>query len=48
MRDDLLDAQAAVDWAKTQIPLLQEGFLEWQKARPYRVVKEPDPQSDDY
>jgi hypothetical protein len=43
MRDDLLDAQAAVDWAVAQIPLLQEGFLDWQRRNPYRVVQERDP-----
>jgi hypothetical protein len=42
MRDDLLDAQAAVDWAAPQIPLLQQGFLDWQRRNPYRVVQERD------
>lgn len=42
MRDDLLDAQAAVDWAVTQIPLFQSAFLEWSKDGPYHLVKEPD------
>jgi hypothetical protein len=43
MRDDLLDAQAAIDWAVTQIPLLQQGFIEWQRRNPCRVVQERDP-----
>jgi hypothetical protein len=43
MRDDLLDAQAALDWATTQIPLLQQGFINWVRANPYRVVQEPHP-----
>jgi hypothetical protein len=43
MRADLLDAQAALDWANTQIPLLQQGFIEWQRANPYPVVEEPHP-----
>ena len=43
MRDDLLDAQAAVDWAVAQVPLLQQGFLDWQRRNPYRVVQERDP-----
>jgi len=43
MRDDLLDAQAALIWAETQIPLLQQGFIEWQRANPYPVIQEPHP-----
>lgn len=43
MRADLLDAQASVDWAETQIPLLQEGFVAWQRRNPYSVVQEPHP-----
>lgn len=43
MRDDLLDAQAAVEWAVTQIPSLQQEFISWQRANPYPVVQEPDP-----
>src|SRR6266446_2287118 len=43
MRDDLLDAQAALDWAVTQIPSLQEAFLVWQRGNPYRIVQETDP-----
>jgi hypothetical protein len=44
MRDDLLDAQAAVDWAVAQIPRLQSAFLEWQRGYPYRIVQEKDPE----
>src|SRR3954447_11355583 len=47
MRDDLLDAQAAVDWAVAQIPLLQNGFLEWNK-NPYSVFVEPDAKTGGY
>ena len=43
MRDDLLDAQAALDWAVTQIPSLQEAFLVWQRGNPYRIAQESDP-----
>jgi hypothetical protein len=43
MRDDLPDAQAAIDWAVAQIPLLQQGFVEWQRRNPYSVVQERDP-----
>jgi hypothetical protein len=45
MRDDLLDAQAAVDWALAEIPLLQQGFIEWQRRNPYSVVQERDPET---
>jgi hypothetical protein len=48
MRDDLLDAQAAVEWAVTQIELLQDGLLKWQQRRPYGVVTERDPKSGEY
>jgi hypothetical protein len=41
MRADLLDAKAALDWANTQIPLLQQSFIEWVRANPYHVTKEP-------
>jgi hypothetical protein len=43
MRADLLDAQAAIDWAVAQIPILQERFLSWQRSRPYELIVEPDP-----
>jgi hypothetical protein len=43
MRDDLLDAKAAVDWAEAQIPILQERLMNWQRERPYEIVPEPDP-----
>jgi hypothetical protein len=46
MRDDLLDAQAAVDWAVSQIPVLQEALLEWQRGGPYLISGEHDPKSD--
>jgi hypothetical protein len=44
MRDDLLDAQATIDWSITQIPLLQVAFVDWHRANPYRVVQEHDPE----
>jgi len=43
MRADLLDAQAALEWAEAQIPLLQQAFIDWQRANPYPVVQEPHP-----
>jgi hypothetical protein len=45
MRDDLLDAQAALCWAVAQITLLQQGFIEWQRRNPYTVVQERDPET---
>jgi hypothetical protein len=41
MRDDLLDAQAAIDWAVTQIPLFQEAFRTWIYDHPYELRFEP-------
>src|SRR6202035_2572895 len=43
MRDDLLDAQACVDWAKAQIPLLEKRFITWERSGPYAVIVKPDP-----
>jgi hypothetical protein len=42
MRDDLLDAQSATDWAVAQIPILQQRFFAWQRTGPYKLVVEPD------
>ena len=42
MRDDLLDAQASVDWAKAQIPFMEKRFKTWERSRPYAVVTEQD------
>jgi hypothetical protein len=47
MRDDLLDAQASIDWAVSQIPVMQERFIAWQRSGPYKAVVEPDPQTGD-
>jgi len=48
MRDDLLDAQAAVDWANAQIPILQQRFIAWQRLSPYEIIEEPDPDHIDW
>jgi hypothetical protein len=48
MRDDLLDAQAAVDWADTQIPLFNNALTAWESDHPYRIVKEHDPDTGGY
>jgi hypothetical protein len=42
MRDDLLDAQATVDWAVAQIPSFQEAFRAWIYDHPYEIRFEPD------
>ena len=44
MRDDLLDAQAAVDWAASQMPVLQQRIAAWGNDKPYRMVVEPHPE----
>jgi hypothetical protein len=43
MRDDLLDARAAINWADSQVPLLQDALDKWQQSRPYRLARERDP-----
>src|SRR5262245_54788154 len=45
MRDDLLDAQAAVDWAIAQLDILSERIARWIDGRPYTVTGDKDPQS---
>lgn len=47
MRDDLLDAQAAVEWAIAQIPLIQNALTEWQRGNPYVITRERDPEGSD-
>ncbi|MGC2416050.1 MAG: hypothetical protein WA459_25565 [Stellaceae bacterium] len=47
MRDDLLDAQSAVDWTRAQIPLFLRELDAWQKRYPYRVIEERDLESGD-
>ena len=44
MRDDLLDAQAAVCWAVSQTPSVQKMFEAWGNDKPYRFVPEPHPE----
>ena len=44
MRDDLLDAYAAVDWAVAQLPAIRQQFEAWLKAPPYFLVIEPCPE----
>lgn len=44
MKDDLLDAQAAVDWAVAQIPSLRQRWFAWLGDEPYHYVVEPHPE----
>ncbi len=43
MLDDLLDAQAAIDWAVAQIPCLEERLVAYERRRPYDIAMEADP-----
>jgi hypothetical protein len=45
MRDDLLHAQAAADWATAQIPIIHEAIGAWQGTRPYEFAAERDDQT---
>lgn len=42
MRDDLLDAQTAVDWAVAQIPSFQKRLTAWERDSTYVLMVEPD------
>jgi len=44
MQSDLLDAQAAIDWAVAQLPALQGRVESWGKGPRYRLVMEPHPE----
>ena len=46
MRDDLLDAQAAIDWAMSDLPILQRKIDRWIEDKPYQLVGDLDPRSD--
>ena len=43
MRADLLDAQATIDWAVAQIPVMEERLATYYRRRPYVIEMEPDP-----
>lgn len=45
MRDDLLDAYGAVDWARSQFPAIQEEFKTWLNAPSYELVSDPHPET---
>ena len=43
MREDLLDAQAAVDWAVSQFPALAQRIDSWLQLKVDVVIEDPDP-----
>lgn len=43
MRDDLLEAQAYVDWAIAQLDPLKRRLIAWREEPPYRIVVELHP-----
>lgn len=44
MRDDLLNAQASIDWAIAQTKVLGRSIAAWRRSRPYVAIIEPDSQ----
>ncbi len=42
MNADLLPAQAAVDWAVSQLPILEKRIVAWYAMRPYSTFREFD------
>lgn len=42
MITDLQDAIAAVDWATSQLPTLQERIISWRRSKPYSVFIDAD------
>lgn len=42
MRPDLLDAEAAIDWAIAQLPVLSERIIAWRRDKPYTIVIDSD------
>ena len=42
MQSDLAGAYAAVDWAISQIEILEQRINQWIKSRPYSTITEPD------
>lgn len=42
MRPDLLDAEASIDWAVAQIPVLQERIVAWRRDKPYAIRIDTD------
>lgn len=46
MRADLADAIGAVDWGKSNLPVLRNRYLNWQAANVYYAAEETNPPSD--
>lgn len=44
MRDDLLHAQASIDWAVTQLPSLQQRLNAWLNENIYIDLRDPNPE----
>ena len=44
MRNDLLDAYAAVDWAIAQLPIIDQAIHAWFKTPPYLLIEELHPE----
>src|SRR5271165_4317698 len=44
MRDDLSDAYAAVDWAVSHLPIIEQAIKAWFDAPAYIVVDDPHPE----
>ena len=42
MRPDLLDAEAAINWAVAQLPVLEERIATWRGSKPYAVRIDTD------
>jgi hypothetical protein len=42
MRNDLLEAQACIDWAIAQLPILKGRLAKWLESRPYLAVTHKD------
>ncbi len=43
MREDLLAAQASIDWAKTQFPSFHQRTQSWLNAHVKTTIRDPDP-----
>lgn len=42
LRPDLYDAEAAIDWATAQLPILTERIIGWRRDKPYTVWIDAD------
>lgn len=45
LRDDLLDAEAPINWAKAQLLILQNRVASWNSTQPYSVVTDLRPET---